>query len=148
MSAGLIGGFGSPAAAAGAAGVGGAGGGGQANRLSDLASGDFLKIMMSELTNQDPFEPNDSSAILEQLGSLRNIESQLSLQEKLEALVLQNSISQAGGLIGKVVEGLDEGNRDVSGEVTAVRIVDGKAQLELDSGQTLALERVTSIVSN
>ena len=115
--------------------------------FAELSSGQFMKILMTELTTQDPLKPNDSGAILEQLSSLRNIESQVGLQEKLENLVLQNSIAQAGGMIGKVVEGLNMENQQVSGMVTAVRVVDGQAQLELDSGQSLALERVTAIVN-
>jgi flagellar basal-body rod modification protein FlgD len=117
----------------------------EAKRFGELSSEEFIKILITELTNQDPFQPNDSAAILEQLSSLRNIESQTSLQDKLEDLVLSNSIAQAGGMIGKVVEGLDLSNNNVSGQVTAVRIVDGKAILELDTGVPLPLDRVTGI---
>lgn len=71
--------------------------------FADLSSGEFVKIMLEELANQDPFEPQDSAALLEQLSSLRNIESQISLEEKLESLVLQNSLSASAGMIGKDV---------------------------------------------
>ena len=115
--------------------------------FAELSSGQFMKILMTELTTQDPLKPNDSAAILEQLSSLRNIESQVGMQEKLENLVLQNGIAQAGGMIGKLVEGLNIENQPVSGLVTAVRVVDGQAHLELDSGQSLSLDRVTGIVN-
>ncbi len=116
-----------------------------ANPFAQLSSGEFLKIMLTELTNQDPLEPNDSAAILEQLSSLRNIEGQLNLENKLESLVLGQSVAQAGGMIGKVVGGLNESNDEVEGLVTAVRIIDGTAQLELDTGQKLPINRVTTI---
>ncbi len=115
------------------------------NAFGELDSGKFLNILLTELTNQDPFEPNDSQALLEQLSSLRNIESQASLQKSLEALVLQNNISQAGALLGKVVEGLTPTGERISGEVRSVRVVDGKAELELDTGRSVPLERVTTI---
>lgn len=117
------------------------GGGG----FAEMASEDFVKILMTELTNQDPLEPNDSQAILNQLSSLRNIESQTQLQDKLESLVLQNELSQAGGMIGKKIEALDEESDKIEGIVTAVRVVDGKAELELDTGKTVAMDRVTRI---
>ena len=117
----------------------------QASGFAALGSDEFIKIMLSELTQQSPFDPQDSSALLEQLSSLRNIESQISLQEQLEDLVLQNQISAAGGLIGKVVTGLDSQNNQVQGLVTSVRVQDGKAILELDSGKTLSMSRVTEI---
>jgi len=113
--------------------------------FGDLNTGQFLNILLTELTNQDPFEPNDSQALLEQLSSLRNIESQTALQESLETLVLQNNISQASSLLGKVVEGLTAGGDRVAGKVMSVRVVDGKAELELDTGRTLGIDRVTTV---
>lgn len=120
---------------------------GKSDGFGALNTDEFIKILMTELTNQDPLQPNDSQAILEQLSSLRNIESQMSLQESLEALVSQNQIAQAGGLIGKKVEGLDTDNKKVNGVVTSVRIVEGKAILELDSGKSLPMDRLTNIAS-
>jgi flagellar basal-body rod modification protein FlgD len=118
------------------------------NRLADLNSTEFINVLITELTNQDPFAPNDSQAILEQLSSLRNIESQLSLQKQLESLVLQNQIAQASGMIGKLVEGLDTQNNQLTGNVTSVRVVDGKAILELDTGKALPMDRVTRITDS
>ena len=115
------------------------------NRFAELESADFMKVLISELSNQDPFNPQDSAALLEQLSSLRNIESQLVLQERLEDLVLQNQITLAGGLIGRIVSGLDPNNDSVEGIVTAVRVRDGKALLELDNGAVLPVDRVMRV---
>ena len=115
------------------------------NPFAELGSTDFVKIMVEELSNQDPFEPNDSAAILEQLSSLRSIESDLSLNESLENLVLQNSIGQAGALIGRDVEGLTPDGQTLTGRVTSVRVVDGQTELRLDDGVSLPLDRVTQI---
>ena len=59
-----------------AAGVGG-GSVGASSGFGALDSEEFLNIMFTELQNQDPFEPNDSSALLEQLNSIRSIESDM-----------------------------------------------------------------------
>ena len=132
MSAGAIGG----AAAATAA---------DNNGFASLSSDEFMKILLSELSNQDPFEPQDSAALLEQLNSIRSIESQISLQDQLENLVLQNQIASAGGLIGKSISGLDANNDAIDGIVTAVRVEDDEVFLELDTGKQLATSRVTRI---
>ena len=134
----------SAGAITGASSVGGAA---AAGGFGDLKSGDFIRVLLTELSNQDPFAPQDSGALLEQLSSLRNIESQLSLQEKLEDLVLQNQISSAGGLIGKEVTGLGENNTQTKGLVTSVRVQDGEAILELDTGRSLPMNRVTRIAN-
>lgn len=129
----------------GAAGVSSAGQVPGFNGFGELSTGEFVNVLIEELTNQDPFQPQDSGALLEQLSSLRNIESQMMLQEQLEALVLQNQVTMAGGLIGKAVRGLTEDNDAIDGLVTAVRVDDGKATLELDTGRTLPMDRVTRI---
>ena len=46
-----------------------------ANAYAALDSSEFVQILIEKLQNQDPLAPSDSSAILEQLSSLRNIES-------------------------------------------------------------------------
>lgn len=115
------------------------------NRFGEMSSEDFMKILVQELTNQDPLAPNDTKQVLEQLSSLRNIESQMDLQKSLESLVGQNQVAQASGMIGKVVEGLDTSDKKINGQVTSVRIVDGRAVLELDTGKSLPMDRVTKI---
>lgn len=135
MSAGAIGSLG--LAQTGAAG----------NGFGALNSDEFIRVMMTELSNQDPFKPQDSSALLEQMSSLRNIESQLSLQEDLASLVLQNGVASAGGMIGQVVKGLNTSNQPVQGLVTSLKIENGKPVLQLDGGATLAADRVTEVLN-
>lgn len=115
------------------------------NRFAELDSTAFIRVLVQELTNQDPFEPHDSAQILEQLSSLRNIESQTQLQEQIRSLVLQNEIAQAGGMIGRMVQGLDEHNNRIEGVVTSVRVQDNRAVLELDTGKRLPMTRVERI---
>ncbi|MFI4862148.1 MAG: flagellar hook assembly protein FlgD [Phycisphaerales bacterium JB063] len=115
------------------------------NAYADLESGEFLEIILSELTNQDPLAPNDTGAILEQLSSLRNIESQASLETKFEALVTQNAISTSANMIGKHVEGLNSANNTVTGIVKSLVIEEGKPVLKLSDGSSLEAERVTQV---
>ncbi|MEM7681080.1 MAG: flagellar hook capping FlgD N-terminal domain-containing protein [Planctomycetota bacterium] len=115
------------------------------NAFADLSSDEFVNILIAELTTQDPFEPNDTAAILEQLSGLRSIESDQQLTESLESVVLQNGIASAGALIGRTVEGLSPIGDRLSGQVSSVRIVDGEAQLELDTGRRLPLSNVTRV---
>lgn len=117
----------------------------EANGFAELDSNEFMQIILSELSNQDPLAPNDTAAILEQLSSIRNIESQVSLEESLESLVTQNAISSSSGMIGKFVTGLDRNNNTVSGIVESLSIQDGKPILNLAGAGPLAAERVTEV---
>lgn len=112
---------------------------------ASMTSGDFVKVMLSELQHQDPTNPTDTSKIMSELSSLRNIESQLSLQTNLQNLVSQNQIAQASGMIGKLVSGMDSNGQKMSGHVMSVKVVNGSAVLQLDSGQALNMNDVTTI---
>ena len=117
------------------------------NPYAEVSSEEWLGIILEELQNQDPFEPNDTSATLEQLNSLRSIESDISLADQLESLVLQNSIGQAGSLIGKQIEGLNTLGQNVTGTVESVRVVDGKSQLQMQTGGTVEFNNVTNVTN-
>ncbi|MBX3386099.1 MAG: hypothetical protein KF768_05985 [Phycisphaeraceae bacterium] len=104
------------------------------NRFGDLSSEQFLKIIFTELQRQDPLQPNDSSKLLEQLSSIRSIQSDLELSSRLEALVGQNQLATAGSLIGKRIIGLDENFLRISGTVVGVNKTRDGAVLRLDNG--------------
>lgn len=115
------------------------------NAFADMSSTDFIKIIIQELQQQDPLDPQDTSKLMEQISSLRNIESQTSLQDQLKALVTQNQIAAAGNLIGKLVAGVDQTNTNTSGLVTAVRVTSDGVLLQLDNGSEMLMDNVSGI---
>lgn len=118
---------------------------GSANRFNELSSEDFIRIIFSELSNQDPFAPNDSSALLEQLNSIRSIESDILLTERLQDLVFENQLAGASNMLGKMVTGLTNYNERVSGVAVGVFREGDVVQIELDSGWRIPVEGIESI---
>jgi flagellar basal-body rod modification protein FlgD len=114
--------------------------------FSAMSSTDFLEIIFTELTNQDPLQPSDTQALLEQISMIRNIESDLSLGERLEEMVKQNEITSASSLVGKFVTGKTESNVDTAGFVDSVRVTDDGTRLTLSSGDQVTLDRVNDII--
>jgi len=115
------------------------------NRFNDLSSEDFLKIMFTELTSQDPTQPQDTSKLLDQVNSLRSIESNVQLMDQINALVGQNKFSSAANLIGKDVEGKNEKQETVQGTVTSVGMEGDQVMLTLDNGERVPFENVEKI---
>ena len=113
---------------------------------SDLSSDEFIKIIFTELANQDPLQPNDSSALLEQLSSIRSIQSDIELGRKLETLVAQNQLASASNLIGKLVSGVDEEKARVSDFVVSISRTQEGAVLNLRGGQRLLMSNVDEII--
>jgi len=79
------------------------------------------------------------------MSQIGQLQSSNDLQDALKGLVLQNQIGSASSLIGKSVEGLDENNNTIRGIVNSVKVQSDGVSLELDSGNSLALGRVTAI---
>lgn len=115
------------------------------NQFSEMSSEDFIKIIFTELANQDPFEPTDSAALLQQLNSIRSIESDVRLTQQLQALVQENQLASAGNLIGKIVGGLTENNDRVAGWVVSVHREGSAVYLELDTGWLMPMKGVETI---
>lgn len=116
-----------------------------ANAFNSITSEDFVKIMFSELTNQDPLAPSDTKAVLDQISSIRSIESDLKLTSKLDALVSQNELASAGTLIGKFVSGLTNDGSRVGDLVVSVSATKNGAALNLASGDKIFMSRVEEI---
>lgn len=113
--------------------------------FSDLNSQDFVKIMFTELSNQDPLKPNDSNALLQQMSSLRSIQSDIDLSSKLESLVSQNQMASASGLLGRYVSGLSETNERVVGVVATVSRTSDGPVLTLDDGTRVPFSQVDEL---
>jgi len=116
------------------------------SRFSEMSSEDFIKIIFTELTNQDPLKPSDSSALLQQMSSIRSIESDVKLTDQLNALVTQNQLSAAGNMIGKFIGGVTADNNRVAGYVVAVSRENDTVNLELDNGWTVPIKNVEKLI--
>lgn len=92
------------------------------NGLNDVDMDTFLNLMITELQNQDPLNPTDNAALLEQIGQLRSISSNDRLVSTLTSFGNTQELTTASSLIGKKVTGLDIKGAEVSGEVSSVSV--------------------------
>lgn len=90
--------------------------------LKDLDINQFLQLMVSELTHQDPLNPLDNTQLVQQLGELRSIAASDQLSTTLQSLQTQQSLTTASSLIGKTITALGSDGQNVTGEVTSVSV--------------------------
>ena len=91
-----------------------------------LNSQDFLKLVLTQLQNQDPTAPTDNAALLNQLSSIRSLQSNIELEDSLKSLSLNQQLSQGAAFIGKNITGVDDNQKQVSGLVDHISVRDGK----------------------
>ncbi len=90
--------------------------------IKDLDVDQFLKLMITELTNQDPLNPMDNTQLVEQIGQIRQITATSQLSETLAVLQAGQNLTTASSLIGKEVTALTDQNENVAGVVDKITI--------------------------
>jgi flagellar basal-body rod modification protein FlgD len=109
---------------------------------------DFIQLMVTQLENQDPTSPTSSSDLLSQMSEIGQLEASTNLQSTMTSVTLQTQIGSASALIGKSVTGIDSTNNTSSGVVNSVSVAGGTVSLQLDTGDTMPLTGLASIVSS
>jgi flagellar basal-body rod modification protein FlgD len=124
-------------------------GGRPVTAMADLTSQDFLKLLVTQLTYQDPLEPMGNEELLRQISSIREIELSTTLSDSLRNLTGQQHFSSVSGMIGQHVTTVpDEVGATVSGVVVGVRFTSsGEAVLVLSNGVETPLQQVAGIQS-
>jgi len=85
-----------------------------------LDKNDFLKILLTQLTHQDPTQPMDDKAFIAQMAQFSSLEQMTNMSEGLSKVADLVARSQAVSMLGSAVDMNDESGGTVSGIVDAV----------------------------
>jgi flagellar basal-body rod modification protein FlgD len=108
-----------------------------------LSQADFLKLLVAQMTSQDPLNPTSSQDLLTQTVQLSTLQSNTSLQTTLTQLQSNQSLTQAGSLLGRQVT-LQSGSSTTQGVVSGVDLSSG-IPLIMVGGTAYDLSEVLSI---
>ena len=89
---------------------------------NDLDIDAFLKLLISELQNQDPLNPMDNAQMVQQIGHIREIGATDQLTKTLSNLSASQELVTASGLIGRTITGLADDFSNVDGVVDRVTV--------------------------
>ncbi|MCE9607547.1 MAG: hypothetical protein K8U03_21885 [Planctomycetia bacterium] len=115
----------------------------QVDKFNNLKSEDYIKLMVSELQNQDPLNPMDNAQMLQQVSQISSIQSTNNLSTTLNSVLLGQNLSSVGSLIGKGVIGITDAGTAVQGIVDSASIVDGKPYLNVPKADGTSLDQVS-----
>lgn len=120
---------------------------------NDLDKNAFLKLLITQLENQDPMDPQDNSEFVAEMAQFSSLEQMTNMNEsltKINTLVSNMDTSvlvgQLSGMIGKgvewtnTIESADEEGKPVvttenlSGVITGVTMADGVTKIIVQSG--------------
>src|ERR1041385_6444330 len=71
--------------------------------IQTLGQDDFLKLLTTQMSAQDPLNPQTDTQFIAQMAQFSSLEQNKSMQADLAKLRSDQELSQANGLIGKNV---------------------------------------------
>ncbi|MFK7901900.1 MAG: flagellar hook capping FlgD N-terminal domain-containing protein [Nitratireductor sp.] len=104
----------------------------------------FLQLLITQIKNQDPTEPQDSGEFLAQIASFSSVEQQIQTNEALETMLTQNLLNTATDLIDKEVYTFDGQS---GGKVVAVSNTQYGMVAEIENGQRILIDSTVTIRS-
>lgn len=117
-------------------------------QASSLGMQDFLNILLTQLTYQDPLKPMDNQEFMAQMAQFTTLGQTQELNGKIDSLLSTQASMQAVGLIGRRVEFTSEAGTG-TGTVASLSWAGDVPQLMVNTstGTTMAvnLSQVTVI---
>lgn len=85
---------------------------------NELGKDDFLKILIAQLSNQDPTSPMENTEFIGQMAQFSSLEQMTNMSQSFEKMASFINSSEAQSMLGKTVE-IDLGENHVTGSVQA-----------------------------
>lgn len=117
--------------------------------LSSMGLQDFMKILLTQLTYQDPLKPMDNKEFMAQMAQFTALEQSQRLNDRVQQLIENQAALQSVSLIGRSVE-ISTGSGRTTGTVSALSFQGAGPLLTLNvaGGSTLrdvGLDRILSV---
>ncbi|SFQ11146.1 flagellar hook capping FlgD N-terminal domain-containing protein [Variovorax sp. 770b2] len=117
-------------------------------QANSLGMEDFLKILLTQLTYQDPLKPMDNQQFMAQMAQFTSLEQTQQLNNKIATLITNQAALQSVGLIGKTVD-ITTASGAVTGTVSALSLSGDSPLLTVrtTAGATLTNISLSQLVS-
>ena len=112
---------------------------------SELGKDDFLKLLITQLQNQDPTSPMENTEFIAQMAQFSSLEQMTNMSSSFTKMAAYITSSEAASTLGKTVE-LDIGDANVTG------IVEGATRGEnpqvLVNGMYYSMDKIKAVYAN
>jgi flagellar basal-body rod modification protein FlgD len=112
---------------------------------SILGKDDFLKLLVGQLKNQDPMNPQNDTEFLGQMAQFSQLEQTTNMASGNQQLLDEQRSQRAVGLIGHTVTYIDDAGAPQTGAVEQVAYAGGKPTLTIAGRPGVDPDTVTSV---
>ena len=113
-----------------------------ASPAAGLGMQDLMKILLTQLTSQDPLKPMDSQQFMTQMAQFTALEQTRTLNDKLDQLIANQAALQSVGLIGRSVE-LATASGNQLGTVTGLSLQGSSPQVTVTTSTGTVLPNIS-----
>ena len=96
---------------------------------------DFLTLLTTQLSNQDPLNPTDSTEFTNQLVNFTNVEQSIATNKNLETLVQLQQLSQQNSMAASMINYL---GKTISSNLNVAGLSNGNASWNVNLGSSAA----------
>lgn len=115
---------------------------------SSLTMQDFLKVLLTQLTYQDPLKPMDNQQFMAQIAQFTTLEQTHELNSNMTRLIANQAALQSVGLIGRQVD-ITTSSGPTTGTVTALSFSETSPQLTVKTASgtllNVDLSQITAV---
>jgi flagellar basal-body rod modification protein FlgD len=115
------------------------------NTDNGLGENDFLQLMMDQLKNQDPLQPDDPTQYLSELASFSSLEQETSISTSTSTTATEQSTAAALGLLGHTVNYTDASGATQTGTVQKVDFTSSGPELTINGTGGIGLADITEV---
>jgi flagellar basal-body rod modification protein FlgD len=110
-----------------------------------LGQDDFLKLLVAQMSSQDPLNPQKDTDFIAQMAQFNTLEQSKVMQADLSGLRSDQQLARAGAMLGQTVT-VDPGDGavPVTGVVTSVQTTSAGAKLVVNN-TAYTLDQVTQV---
>lgn len=100
----------------------------------------LLRIILTQLTYQDPLKPMDNFQFVSQLAQFSQLQQGQTLNDQITNLLAAQAAMQGTSLLGRTVDFANPSGQTLSGVVRSVSFTSGQPQVSIQTaaGETIA----------
>lgn len=112
---------------------------------NELGKDDFLKLLITQMQNQDPTEPMENTEFIAQMAQFSSLEQMTNMSSSFEKMANYITETTATSTLGKTVE-LNVGDATVTGVVTGA--TRGEKPEVIVNGMRYDINKIAAIYAN
>ncbi len=111
-----------------------------------LGQEDFLKLLVTKMSQQDPLNPKDETDFIAEMAQFTSLEQTKGLVNSMQTM-------QASSLLGRIVEVQPDNQETITGKVSAViveagtpKVIVGENEYELGQIRVITPENTSTVI--